>query len=332
MMCYSPITLTNDNYYLKNGRMLKDKTFVKVPCGRCLACQSQKSAEWTMRLSHEWLYYKQDRTMFITLTYDKEHCPKHYSLSVRDCQLYFKRLRKAGYKFKYLLAGEYGSRYGRPHYHAILYGISNLNIYRKVNKKDKAKTKIDYDLWRLWKNGGISIGTCSNKSIQYCSQYSLKCINNHLDRKTYFNCFGGEKHFRLFSKGIGKRYAIDNAYNLYENLSINFSDSIRSIPRYYIKIIVKNFNLDILDKLREKMYIEKDEEIKQLYAHFGLTPKSAFDFYRFEDYFDIEKHDKLRKIYNNRLTLKRVKYEIRHKQYIYNKLDFINLGIEEEIA
>lgn len=123
-----------------------------VPCGKCLACLSQKSREWTMRLSHEWYYYNQRNSIFLTLTYDNNHIPDNYSLNRRDVQLYLKRLRKAGLKFKYLCAGEYGFKYGRPHYHLIIFGIKNADYMaiRKVNKFNPTKYEIDKILYQKW--------------------------------------------------------------------------------------------------------------------------------------------------------------------------------------
>lgn len=54
MMCYNPIRLVTIDYYRKHGVILSNKRF--IPCGKCLACLSQKAKEWTMRLSHEWYY------------------------------------------------------------------------------------------------------------------------------------------------------------------------------------------------------------------------------------------------------------------------------------
>lgn len=50
----------------------------------------------------------QRNSIFLTLTYDNNHIPYNYSLNRRYVQLYLKRLRKTGLKFKYLCAGEYG--------------------------------------------------------------------------------------------------------------------------------------------------------------------------------------------------------------------------------
>ena len=70
------------------------------------------------------------KTRFLTLTYADEHLPPNGSLVVADLQKFIKRLRKHyakrnnGIKLRYYACGEYGDRYGRPHYHAIICGLS----------------------------------------------------------------------------------------------------------------------------------------------------------------------------------------------------------------
>jgi len=61
---------------------------------------------------------------FVTATYEK--MPENGSLSIRDYQLWFKKMRKAGLRFRYVIVGEYGEIGMRPHYHAALFGVSPL--------------------------------------------------------------------------------------------------------------------------------------------------------------------------------------------------------------
>jgi hypothetical protein len=332
MQCYRPVMLTFDNYYFKRG-IKNNKTSMFVPCGKCLACLSQKSREWTMRLSHEWSYYNERNSIFLTLTYDNQHLPDNYSLNRRDVQLYLKRLRKAGLNFKYLCAGEYGFKYGRPHYHLIVFGIRNENHLeiRKVNKSNKARYKIDKLLYDKWNKGGIVIGYCSKESIQYCSQYTLKGFHTYLNRKDYFLLYKREKPYRVMSKGIGKRYALDNKLSLYESLYILYNNIKVSIPRSYLKWIDKS-GLYIIDKIKEYSLIKADDDIQTLYSNYNITPMTMFDFYDINDYYDISKHPKLYKIFQNRCLVKEFKYISRHEKYLNKKLGYMSLNFVEEIA
>ena len=103
------------------------------PCGQCLACRINRRRVWTHRMMLE--SYKHDASVFITLTYRDEDLPISLSgkptLCVRDVQLFIKRLRFMFSKrfgslgrFRYYICGEYGPQTARPHYHGILFGVS----------------------------------------------------------------------------------------------------------------------------------------------------------------------------------------------------------------
>ena len=58
-----------------------------------MACRKARAAEWSVRLMHELDSWSSG--VFVTLTYNTEHLPDSGSLSKRDLQLYFKRLRRS---------------------------------------------------------------------------------------------------------------------------------------------------------------------------------------------------------------------------------------------
>lgn len=59
-------------------------------------------------------------TLAVTLTYAGD-VPESALLHYRDKQLMLKRLRKDGYKVRYICADEYGAQWGRTHWHIILF-------------------------------------------------------------------------------------------------------------------------------------------------------------------------------------------------------------------
>ena len=67
-----------------------------------------------------------EASCFITLTYNDENLPNPPVVSKREAQLFIKRLRKLLYPklFRYYIVGEYGDKSNRPHYHALLFGVS----------------------------------------------------------------------------------------------------------------------------------------------------------------------------------------------------------------
>jgi hypothetical protein len=170
------------------------------------------------------------RTMdmrLVTLTYDTTHVPLsdrgYMSLSKRDCQLFFKRLRKAMplLRFKYIVAGEYGSKTHRPHYHVVLFcsGKFSLPLQRAIEK--------------AWGLGSVHIGEDSSpKAVAYALKYIMK--DEPFD-SAWRHCVA---QFRCMSKHIGYEY-VSAATIEYHNrcipsgYCINFGGDIYGVPRYY---------------------------------------------------------------------------------------------------
>lgn len=162
---------------------------VLVPCGKCPTCRLRRASQWSFRLR------QQDKVSisshFITLTYDTKYVPLcsagRMSLCKRDVQLFFKRLRKAhgksSAKISYYLAGEYGDRYWRPHYHCILFN---------------ARMELIQPAWGL---GDIHYGDVSGASIGYTLKYICKD-----KRVPQYAADTRVREFALMSKGLGISY------------------------------------------------------------------------------------------------------------------------------
>lgn len=92
---------------------------------------------------------------YVTLTYDKE--PPGGNLSLRDVQLWLKRLRKSVGPVRYFVVGEYGSQNWRPHYHAVLFGLrEGLGVER------------------AWGQGYVHCSGVGPESAAYVAGYCLK--------------------------------------------------------------------------------------------------------------------------------------------------------------
>lgn len=139
-----------------------DITPLKIPCGKCLDCQQRSKLHWVLRCTQEATQHQS--VLFATLTYEK--APK--TLSLRDLQLFHKRLRKLCAKeevdgvpkrYRHFSCGEYGETHGRPHYHAILFGL---------NKNDE--DAID----KAWGHGYTTIEPAGPGAIAYVAGYVNK--------------------------------------------------------------------------------------------------------------------------------------------------------------
>ena len=91
-----------------------------VPCGKCIGCLKKRRKDWTTRCIHEARKYEEN--CFVTLTYNESYLPETFDMVKRDVQLFIKRLRKKGYKFRYYGCGESGDRFGRKHAHLVIFG------------------------------------------------------------------------------------------------------------------------------------------------------------------------------------------------------------------
>lgn len=100
-------------------RCLKETGF---PCGQCLPCSINARRIWTARLLLEANYHAD--IVFVTWTYENEG---NGSLDKADFRKYLASIRTQYHRrkifFRYYVVGEYGDQTGRPHYHAVLYGI-----------------------------------------------------------------------------------------------------------------------------------------------------------------------------------------------------------------
>lgn len=164
-------------------------------CGQCMPCRINRSRLWVGRMLLE--SYEHPASSFVTLTYNEENKPD--GLVKKHLQGFLKRLRQevAPRKFRYYAVGEYGEESGRPHYHAILFGI--------YPSEEKA-------IERCWKMGFIMLGTFSSASGSYVAGYVVK----GLTKSGHPSLLGREPEFALMSRkpglGIGVVKRIIKAY------------------------------------------------------------------------------------------------------------------------
>ncbi len=128
-----------------------------------------------MRCVHEASLHQDN--CFITLTYNDEHLPNDQSVDVRHFQLFMKKLRKKyGPGIRFFHCGEYGDKYGRPHYHACLFNhdFQDKTLWKTRNGE---KLYISPSLSELWGQGFSTTGTLTFSSAAYVARYVTKKIN-----------------------------------------------------------------------------------------------------------------------------------------------------------
>ena len=156
-----------------------------IPCGKCIGCRLAHSRQWAVRCVHEASLH--ERNCFLTLTFDDAHLPVSGSVSVRDVQLFLKRLRKAlsyqNIKIRFFACGEYGDKNLRPHYHLILFNYDFSDDRQLLRQTPYGPLYISDFLFRLWPYGFHTIGNVTFKSCAYVARYvTKKCMVRMLRR------------------------------------------------------------------------------------------------------------------------------------------------------
>lgn len=192
MACYHPLTAWKMPYmvagqlkYEISFKECSDSIQMSLPCGQCIGCRLEKSRQWAMRCMHEAQLY--ENNCFITLTYDDTHLPSDQSLHYEHFQKFLKRFRKSlnGVKIRYYMAGEYGENFGRPHFHACIFGY---DFHDKKLWKRTASGSLIYrseHLETLWPFGYSSIGDVNFESAAYVARYIMKKQTGKHSEKHY---------------------------------------------------------------------------------------------------------------------------------------------------
>jgi hypothetical protein len=117
-----------------------------------------------------------ENNCFITLTYDPEHLPNDKSLHYPDFQRFLKRFRKftGKSKIRFYMAGEYGEKRGRPHFHSCIFGYDfpDKKFYKRTASGSVIYTS--EQLQKLWPFGFSSVGDVTFESAAYVARYIMQ--------------------------------------------------------------------------------------------------------------------------------------------------------------
>lgn len=239
-------------FSVKEG--LKDRK-VQIKCGQCIECKMEHARVWAIRCVCEAQMYEERgiQSCFVTLTYNEDNIPYvksssmdgvyHQTLHKRDLQLFFKRLRKKGIKFRYFAAGEYGGKFERPHYHALLFGYVPPGL-QLVDISDSGYNIYNSDqLDDIWSHGLTYVQQMSFETAFYCAGYALKKLTGRgeyfekkygvHDAEEYYD--GKQKEFVTMSRrpGIGLTYYEKYRSDMYPEDKMNVNGIKVLPPRYF---------------------------------------------------------------------------------------------------
>lgn len=271
MPCYSPLHGFKGEIN-ENGRrpILWKAPFGSerqdVPCGKCVGCRLAYSKNMAIRCMHESEMHKDNS--FITLTFDDDHVPKDGYVDIRHVQLFMKRFRKLVSKpLRYFFAGEYGGKYGRPHYHGLIFGY---DFPDKVLVKERMGNRLyqSKELASLWPFGFHSVGDVSFASAAYVARY---CVKKADGKHEYFRDENGKRmqvekstgvvqpaEFTLMSRnpGIGSTWFDKFRDDVYPSDFLVVNGGKAKPPRYY------DYLLDKADsELLESLKLQRSQKV-----------------------------------------------------------------------
>lgn len=239
---------------------------LEVPCGQCAFCMVNRRQSWVFRLSQE-MRNQELPSYFLTFTYDERHVPRRndkLSLRFKDIQLYLKRLRKEGYRAKYVCVGEYGSETERPHYHLILWTDAPVN-YIQSNWRASHGDKMPF--------GHVHFGDVNSASVMYCMKYLIN------PRRHYV---GVERPRAQFSKGLGLSFLTTKMYEYltqeYGNpvLTVIYDEQTFALPKYYKDKIFTKWELrQVGYELQQERIKERNKQISDLKTR-GVKDPEAY--------------------------------------------------------
>lgn len=176
MACFHPLQAyqTSDGSIIFSERKGDVVRSLSLPCGQCWGCRLERSRQWAVRCMHEASLY--EHNCFITLTYDNDHCPTDRSLNYGDFQRFMKRFRKRfkGSTIRFYMAGEYGEKFERPHFHACIFGFDFSDKVLFKRTPSGALIYRSQSLEYLWPFGYSSIGDVTFESAAYVARYVMK--------------------------------------------------------------------------------------------------------------------------------------------------------------
>lgn len=255
-----------------------------VPCGKCPECLKRRTSGWSFRLRQE--DKVSSSAFFITLTYDTKHVTitqnGFMTLDKKHCQDFLKRLRKRVSKtrpdlrIKYYLAGEYGGKTRRPHYHAIIFNVPSES---------------DIDL--SWQLGAVHYGKVEAASVGYTLKYmdKPKKIPMHMNDDRI-------REFGLMSKGLGQSYLSQRMINwhradLINRAYLNIDDGKKiAMPRYYKEKLYTELERKRIAFFQLKDMIKRQERIEIEIPNYSEI-KATSDLEKFRKWALNAKKDKL---------------------------------------
>ncbi len=256
MTCPYPVGITNP---VSEGAGFER---MYVGCGTCGACKHNDRADWSFRIMQEAKHSKS--CYFITLTYHDSFLPLTENilptLDKDHVQLFNKKLRKeqwkiSGEKIRFFCVGEYGTKYGRPHYHLIYFNLAPHLAEPEV-------------LLPIWEYGIPHRLSLDEGLTHYATKYHVTANKQrHLDyeddRIDEFTRSSNKPPKGGKCGGIGYHYIEETKKFHLDSLTTVCRNNgyAQRMPGYYYRHIFEGLE----DSVKEKMRAESEERYIELH-------------------------------------------------------------------
>ncbi len=249
--------------------------YFSVPCGMCLNCRVDRQNSLIDRA--EWEYINYGCGAFVTLTFDDAHLNPYQFVDSKDGQLkatlsrkcgkdFLNRLNKQVKKFckengttplcrpdyKYILTGEYGDKFKRPHFHVLFFGLDFAFCKRLF--------------WNAWKGyGGIQVDPIRAGGIKYVTKY-ISSQTFGYQRYYQYTYHHLETPYSVHSTKFGEGlYKSQLSYIKNHNGNYRWHNTDRPLPKYYKdKYLVLSSRSE---QYLQKKYKQRCDNIYNLYNH-----------------------------------------------------------------
>jgi len=212
------------------------KDSMPLPCGKCPYCLQRRANGWIFRCMQETRV--SDSAIWCTLTYDIPPLDDNNMMTLRkdDVQKFFKRLRRiprdfSKQKIKYYACGEYGDRYERPHYHAVIFNSSPTDIEKAWK-----------DFWSPYDSEGVVLGICTFDDV---NERTIAYTAKYMNKGKLIPKFKGDlrlPEFQLFSIGLGINFINDATRTFYNSdptrNAVTVQGFKKALPRYFYNKLV----------------------------------------------------------------------------------------------
>lgn len=266
-MCTSPIKIFNRSRRFRVGI---DLPILTVPCGHCEECQKKAQKDWFVRASAEYMRIKEKKgfVWFPTLTFNDSNMliwddsDNNYTVPVfnHDAFVSFRNklriyLKREGYNLsgentmRFFYASEYGGKFGRPHFHCLLFVPMQIPYDIFAQCVDKAWI---YGFVMYSKKYGRTIKGI--KGIQYVMKYIHKDCH-------YYDLYKIDKYIsslkdkiKLLPDGNEDKEYLKNKLSMFKKClpshhqSMGFGSSFQFTDDEYINNKVRSNRLGIFDK------------------------------------------------------------------------------------